>query len=134
MKIKKQYWLTPEEEYKKLNKEFGFDFDPCPYPLPKNFNGLEVEWGESNWVNPPFRKEDAKDGIGMTAFVHKGIEQNKKGKQVVFILPVYAHINLLLEAGAEVRSAGRFPFLDTKTKKPSSHPHPTAFFILKPKL
>ena len=94
MKTKKQYWLTPEEEYKKLDKEFKFDFDPCPYPLPKNFDGLKVNWGKSNWVSPPFRKEDAKDGIGMTAFVHKGITEHKKGKQVVFILPVQSYENL----------------------------------------
>jgi hypothetical protein len=132
--IKKRYWLTPKNEYEKLNKEFKFDFDPCPYPLPKKYDGLKINWGKSNYVNPPFRKEDSKHGIGMTAFVHKGIEEYKKGKQVVFILPVYAHINLLLEAGAKIRSAGRFPFLDVNTKKPSTHPHPAAFFILKPNL
>lgn len=25
-----QNWKTPEEFYKKLNKKFNFDFDPCP--------------------------------------------------------------------------------------------------------
>ena len=23
-------WATPKEVYKQLNKEFHFDFDPCP--------------------------------------------------------------------------------------------------------
>lgn len=131
-KTGKRYWLTPPELYKKMDKEFHFDFDPCPCPLPAGYNGLEVDWGKSTYLNPPFRKEDAVGG-GMTAFVHKAIEENKKGKQIVLILPVFAHINLLLEAGAEIRSAGRFPFLDVDTKKPSSHPHPCALFILKPK-
>lgn len=126
----KRYWLTPEDRYAELNKEFNFDFDPCPFPLPAGYNGLEVEWGKSNYVNPPFRKEDCVGG-GMTAFIHKAIKENRQGKQVVLILPVFAHINLLLEAGAEMRSAGRFPFLDTETRKPSSHPHPAALFILR---
>ncbi len=24
-------WATPKQFYDKLNKEFNFDFDPCPY-------------------------------------------------------------------------------------------------------
>ena len=39
-------WKTPEDLYKKLNTEFNFNFDPCPYsegdPL---FDGLSVDWG-----------------------------------------------------------------------------------------
>lgn len=127
----KRYWLTPPELYARFNKEFHFDFDPCPYPRPKGFDALKIEWGKSNYVNPPFRKEDADPGKGMTAFVHKAIAEHKKGKQVVLILPVYAHVSLLLEAGAEVRSMGRFPFLDVETRKPSSHPHNAALFILR---
>jgi len=50
----KHYWLTPPELYAELNAEFHFDFDPCPYPLPEGFDGLEREWGKSNYVNPPF--------------------------------------------------------------------------------
>mgnify|MGYP001589155381 CR=1 FL=1 len=128
---KRRYWLTPPDRYAELNREFAFDFDPCPFPRPEGYNSLEVEWGRSNYVNPPFRKEDVFGGSGFTAFIHKAIEENKKGKRVVLITPVNAHINLLLEAGAEVRSAGRFPFLDTETRRPSNHPHPAALFILK---
>lgn len=42
---KKHYWLTPPELYKKLDDEFHFDFDPCPFPLPAGFDGLTCEWG-----------------------------------------------------------------------------------------
>lgn len=41
----KHYWLTPEPLMDELNREFNFDFDPCPYPLPEGFDGLTVEWG-----------------------------------------------------------------------------------------
>jgi hypothetical protein len=38
-------WATPSNFYDKLNKEFNFDFDPCPFmhDLDK-WNGLEVDW------------------------------------------------------------------------------------------
>jgi hypothetical protein len=42
----KHYWLTPPDLYAKLDAEFHFDFDPCPYPLPEGFDGLTCEWGE----------------------------------------------------------------------------------------
>lgn len=35
-------WATPKDEYDKLNKEFKFDFDPCP--LKSTFDGLKIDW------------------------------------------------------------------------------------------
>lgn len=39
-------WKTPKAFYDKLDAEFHFDFDPCPYsdgePV---FDGLSVPWG-----------------------------------------------------------------------------------------
>ena len=51
-----RYWLTPPALWRKLDAEFHFDYDPCPYPLPKGCNALIGEWGQSNYVNPPFRQ------------------------------------------------------------------------------
>lgn len=71
-------WQTPDATYDLLNKEFNFDFDPCPHN-PK-FNGLSVEWGKSNFVNPPYGREIGK-------WLKKGYEEYLKGKTVVFLIP-----------------------------------------------
>jgi hypothetical protein len=128
-----RYWLTPSGIYQKLDDEFRFDFDPCPCPRPEGYNSLEIEWGKSSYVNPPFRKHDGVNGMGPTAFVHKAIEENQKGKQVVLMLPVQSYVNLLLEAGAELRSMGRVRWLEAETKEPCKGPSPICCFVLKPK-
>jgi hypothetical protein len=86
-----KYWLAPPDIYAKLDEEFPFDFDPCPYPLPEGFNGLDMEWGQSSYVNPPFRLRDSVDGRGPTAFARKAIEGNKKGETVVLMIPVQSY-------------------------------------------
>lgn len=101
----KHYWLTPPELYNQLNEEFAFTFDPCPYPKPEDFDGLDAEWGESNYVNPPFgvviHKGKKK---GATAWARKCIEESKKGKKVVMVYPIDKWVLMLLEAGARVRN------------------------------
>lgn len=130
-KSKERFWLTPPDIYKKLDNEFHFDFDPCPFPRPKNFDGLAVEWGKSNYVNPPFRSKHTINGSGPTAFVRKAIEENKKGKDVVLVLPVQSYVNLLLEAGAKLRSAKRIKWLEADNREPWKGPTSVAYFILK---
>lgn len=132
MKRKKvnKFWLTPPEIYDKLNKEFNFDFDPCPYPKPRDHNALIMEWGSRCYVNPPFRKKDG-GGFGPTAFVRKAIEENRKGKTVVLLIPTQSYVNLLIEAGAEIRSMGRVRWLEVKTKEPYKSPSPISCFILR---
>lgn len=73
----KQDWKTPKAFYKALDAEFGFDFDPAP-PQPK-FDGLTIDWGNINFVNPPY--SEVKD------WVKKGFLESKKGKTVVFLIP-----------------------------------------------
>jgi len=114
---KKHYWLTPSDVYQKLNQEFNFDFDPCPYPLPNGFDGLTTEWGKSNYVNPPFGSIPQDRTIklpstlsakkkGMTAWVRKAIAENKKGKQVVLVYPLPRWLFMLLDMKAEIRNLG----------------------------
>jgi len=103
----KHYWLTPKEVYKKLNDEFHFDTDPAPYPKPDDYNGLEAEWGQSSYVNPPFGAVfvDGKKK-GVTAWARKAIEENGKGKTVVMVYPIDKWVLMLLQAGAEIRNLG----------------------------
>jgi len=71
-------WRTPVAVYEELDDEFHFDFDPCP-PNP-TFDGLTIEWGERNFVNPPYGRQ-----IGQ--WISKGYEEARKGKQVVWLIP-----------------------------------------------
>jgi len=52
------HWATPKWLYEELNKEFNFDFDPCP--LHSNQDGLNISWGKRNFINPPYGKEISK--------------------------------------------------------------------------
>ena len=49
------HWKTPPEFYNKLDAEFHFNFDPCP--LYAEFDGLNIEWQSSNYVNPPYSRK-----------------------------------------------------------------------------
>lgn len=72
------HWPTPEKVYAELDQEFRFDFDPCPLGLLND--GLVIDWGDSNFVNPPY-------GRGLIHWLEKGFAENRKGKTVVFLLP-----------------------------------------------
>ena len=106
----RHYWLTPPDLYASLNAEFGpFDFDPCPWPKPEGFDGLTCEWGQRNYVNPPFgsimhngRKK------GPTAWMRKAIEEQRKGKLSVVVYPVDKWVLMMLAAtgAVNVRNLG----------------------------
>lgn len=76
-------YATPPNFYNELNKRFAFDFDPCPYNEGEiTNNGLKIEWGNSNYINPPYSQKLKEQ------FIIKGIEEMKKGKLCVFLIPV----------------------------------------------
>lgn len=134
----KHYWLTPPELYKKLHDEFNFDFDPCPYPLPPGFDGLTCEWGNSNYVNPPFGSiihEGKKKG--MTAWVRKAITEWQKGKLVVLVYPIDKWVLMLLKSilgeHGEVRNLGDVKWLATEDQSQGKGTgRHIAMFVLKP--
>ena len=71
-------WMTPPKFYEILNERFNFDFDPCPYKHDiKKWDGLEIEWKKSNYINPPYSRELKEK------FINKAIEESKKGKLCV---------------------------------------------------
>lgn len=121
-------WLMPPDKFKQLDDEFHFTFDPCPCPKPEGYDSTVIEWGQSNFVNPPFHREN---GIGPTAFMKKAIVENKKGKTVVLVAPTQSYVNLMLDAGAELRSMGRIRWLHKDTKEPCKDPSPITAFILR---
>ena len=117
----KHYWLTPQDIMEQLDNEFNFDFDPCPYPLLDGFDGLANEWGQSNYVNPPFGSIIHKGKKkGATAWVRKAIFEARKGKKVVFVYPIDKWILMLLEAGAKVNNLGDVKWCAIEDGKPGN--------------
>jgi hypothetical protein len=70
------HWSTPYTLYLSLDKEFGFTDDPCPL---KGQGGLDREWGEVSFCNPPYSD--------LKKWLKKGYEESQKGKTVVFLIP-----------------------------------------------
>ena len=73
-------WKTPDSLYKELDDEFHFDFDPCPYQ--SDFDGLLVNWGKMNFVNPPYSRKLKE------AFILKAVREAEYGNSSVLLLPV----------------------------------------------
>ena len=125
------FWLTPPDLMTKLQAEFHFDFDACPYPRPAGFDGLKEDWGASTWCNPPIHK-----GSGLSDWVRKAVEESQKGKTVVIVMPLPRWVRHLLAAKAEIRSLGIVHWQNPKGEPAPSEGggrYPDTLFILKPK-
>jgi site-specific DNA-methyltransferase (adenine-specific) len=111
-------WATPKKLYDELNHEFKFDFDPCPLnedEITEENDGLKIEWGKCNFVNPPYSRKLKE------AFVIKAINESKKGKICVMLLPVSTSTKLFHDwikpNASEIRFLrGRPRFLGKNTK------------------
>ena len=115
-------WRTPKAVYQVLDSEFNFDFDPCP-PNPQ-FDGLSINWGESNFVNPPYGREIPK-------WIKKGYEEYCKGKTVVFLIPSRTDTrwwhDYIMKANEIRFIKGRLKFGDSE----NSAPFPSAIIVFK---
>ncbi len=70
-------WKTPAALYTELDKEFHFDFDPCP--IDPKFDGLAISWGDRNFVNPPYGRQIGK-------WIKKAFDESRVGKLVVLLI------------------------------------------------
>jgi len=106
------HWETPEDLYKSLNMEFNFDFDPCP--LHADFDGLIIEWGDRNFINPPYNRVDK------PKFIEKAYQESLKGKLCVMLIPSAtgtASFHEIILPNAEIRFLrGRVAFKGYNTK------------------
>ena len=107
---------TPKKLYDALNKEFNFNFDPCPYKHNiKLWDGLEIDWKERNFINPPYSRKLKE------LFVKKAIKESEKGNLCVCLLPVSTSTILfhdyILPNKSEIRFIkGRLQFEGVNTK------------------
>ena len=110
-------WRTPKVLYEYYIKN-GF-FDPCPYQA--NFDGLSIEWKEANFVNPPYSK--------IKEWVDKSIEEHKKGKIVVLLIPARTdtkYFRKLVDYGVDITFiTGRLHFNES-----NSAPFPSCIIFL----
>lgn len=76
---KNDKWATPKELYDDWNKEFNFNYDPCPITWKAgDADGLTADWGTSTFCNPPY-SDTAK-------WIEKAYNEWKKGKKVVMLI------------------------------------------------
>lgn len=111
---RREDWKTPIKLYKQLDIEFHFDFDPCP--INPTFDGLCVEWGKSNFVNPLY-------GRKIYQWFEKGYREWKKGKTIVYLIFVQQsstiNFHKYIYPYAEIRLLkGRLKFDDGKGSAP----------------
>lgn len=117
-------WATPKGVFDELDKEFHFNFDPCPLRGVEFMDGLSIEWGTSNFCNPPYGREIGK-------WTSKAVTEYERGKNIVLLIPSRTDTrwwhNDIMKA-TEIRFIkGRLKFGDAK----NSAPFPSALAIFR---
>lgn len=90
-------------------------FDPCPLNPDYTINGLDIDWKDKTYVNPPYSKP--------LPWVDKAISENKKGKLIVMLLRMDTStewFKRLQEAGAKFLWINKR--LKFRTGKPANFP------------
>jgi site-specific DNA-methyltransferase (adenine-specific) len=103
-------WPTPPEVYEQLNREFHFDFDPCPQGATEDgLASLFTSWaGKRVFCNPPYGPA-----------IRKWLERAHEAQVAVFLIPARTDTKwfheLILPHAAEVRFIkGRLKFVGAK--------------------
>ena len=127
-KSKSDKWSTPKELYDEWNKEFNFNYDPCPIEWKEgDADGLSTDWGSSTFCNPPYSK--------VALWIKKAHDEWKKGKTVVMLINAITDTIAFHEyiyKKAELRFLkGRISFIDPKNpnkKQPNVKPSMLVIF------
>lgn len=104
-------WATPTAVYAALDREFRFDFDPCP--LDGEVDGLSIDWGGKRvFCNPPY-------GPGIDAWLERGLH----AACAVYLIPARTDTKwfhaIVLPRATEIRFLrGRLKFGDAKKDAP----------------
>jgi len=121
-------WRTPKSLFEELNKEFGFDCDPCLIARDNSIHLRDMlgsDWGNRCFVNPPYQK--------LKEWTAKAKTEFHKGKLVVLLIPsrtdtAWWHEDVM--ESQEIRFLrGRLKFDDIKTPAP----FPSCLVIFDPK-
>lgn len=107
-------WATPSAVYEALDREFQFNFDPCPLDGDKDgLATLFTEWkGQRVYCNPPY-------GPGIGDWLKRGLE----AELAVFLIPARTDTrwfhDIVLPNAKEIRFIkGRLKFGDAVNSAP----------------
>ena len=83
--IKSDVHITPDRVWDMIKENWGYEkeqfFDPCP--VNPQWNGLDIDWQELNYVNPPYSREQGEKKTLLTLFVDKALKE--KGTTVMLL-------------------------------------------------
>ena len=109
-------------------KIFDNWFDPCPLNRNPTVDGLNLEWPNKTFINPPYSNP--------SLWVMKAIEESKKGKTMVLLMrfdPTTKYFRALMEAKAHIFYCGeRMKFLTPEGEGYAS-PFPSILIVLEAK-
>ena len=83
--IKSDVHITPDRVWDMIKENWGWNkeqfFDPCP--VNPQWNGLDIDWKELNYVNPPYSRERGDKKTLLTQFVEKALDE--KGTTIMLL-------------------------------------------------
>ena len=83
--IKSDVHLTPDRVWDMIKENWGWNkeqfFDPCP--VDPQWNGLDIDWRDLNFVNPPYSRQQGERKTLLAQFVDKALSE--KGTTVMLL-------------------------------------------------
>ena len=121
-------WNTPGHLKAHIYDFYAIDFDPCP--VNPTFDGLDIDWGERNFCNPPFYETER--------WIKKIIQEQEKGRMTVLLIPArtcthYFHELVLPNVSEIVFVKGRVRYVNQDGSRNGASPWPTILCIFRPK-